>query len=193
MANRPEKKTGKPAAEEAAAPDGARSRSREAPQDQKGGRTGVSANKGFEESPQAEFEGAPLAGPVSDWARLIEEEAEKSARDAEMRDIRSKAGKHRRKAQRTAGEGSPTSVAEQAEGASARTDGEADVPPERKRKTKGADAPPAKRSVYEKRTGGGSLIGGTNDPRARAASGLMPVAGLDVTLEEAKDWPRRAG
>ncbi len=39
--------------------------------------------------------------------------------------------------------------------------------------------------VGSKRTGGGTLIGGTNDPKARAAAGLMPVAGLDVSLEDA--------
>ncbi|MGB6119420.1 MAG: excinuclease ABC subunit UvrB [Mesorhizobium sp.] len=43
------------------------------------------------------------------------------------------------------------------------------------------DAP----AVGDKRTGGGTLIGGSNDPKVRAAAGLMPVAGLDVTLEEA--------
>ena len=39
--------------------------------------------------------------------------------------------------------------------------------------------------VGDKRTGGGTLIGGSNDPKTRAAAGLMPIAGLDVTLEEA--------
>ncbi len=39
--------------------------------------------------------------------------------------------------------------------------------------------------VGDKRTGGGTLIGGSNDPKTRAAAGLMPVAGLDVSLEEA--------
>jgi excinuclease ABC subunit B len=39
--------------------------------------------------------------------------------------------------------------------------------------------------VGSKRTGGGTLIGGSNDPKTRAAAGLMPVAGLDVSLEDA--------
>src|SRR5690606_32807160 len=39
--------------------------------------------------------------------------------------------------------------------------------------------------IGSKRTGGGTLIGGSNDPRERAAAGLNPVAGLDVSLEDA--------
>ena len=60
-------------------------------------------------------------------------------------------------------------------------------------KAKGAEPPPKKRAVNEKRTGGGTLIGGTSDPRARAASGLMPVAGLDIGLEDAKGFTSSAG
>jgi excinuclease ABC subunit B len=115
---------------------------------------------GFEEAAQPELSGIPLAGSVSDWARQIEAEADKSARDAEMREIRSQAGKHRIKAQK---------------------------------KAKGADAPPRKREYTQKRSGGGSLIGGSNDPRARAEAGLMPVAGLDVSLEEAASIDTSAG
>jgi excinuclease ABC subunit B len=44
---------------------------------------------------------------------------------------------------------------------------------------------PTGKKTTEKRTGGGTLIGGSSDPKTRAAAGLMPVAGLDVTLEEA--------
>ena len=36
--------------------------------------------KGFGEAPQAEFSGAPLSGPVSDWAEQIAREAEKDGR-----------------------------------------------------------------------------------------------------------------
>jgi excinuclease ABC subunit B len=95
--------------------------------------------QGFAEAPQAPLEGVPYEGNVSDWVRALEREAEQGARAAEMRDIRSQAGKHRVKAS----------------------------------------------GVGDKRTGGGTLIGGSNDPKTRAAAGLMPVAGLDVSLEEA--------
>ncbi|MEO1399550.1 MAG: hypothetical protein AAFU56_11880, partial [Pseudomonadota bacterium] len=61
------------------------------------------SNVGFDEAPQAEFEGAPitsvsLEGGVEDWARALEEEAAREARTEETRKIRSEAGKHRRKA-----------------------------------------------------------------------------------------------
>ena len=45
--------------------------------------------------------------------------------------------------------------------------------------------------VGSKRTGGGSLIGGSSDPRERAAAGLSPVAGLDVGLEDADSFLAR--
>ncbi|MEM7399108.1 MAG: excinuclease ABC subunit UvrB [Pseudomonadota bacterium] len=118
------------------------------------GAQALSENKGFGKSPQQEIKGAPLEGSVTDWAEQLEREA----RDAEMREIRSKAGKHRRKAQK-----------------------------------KDREEAPAKREVTQKRTGGGSLIGGSNDPRARAKAGLMPVAGLDVSLEEAGELESTAG
>ncbi len=110
--------------------------------------------QGFGEAPQAEFEGAPLSGSVTDWAAQLEREAEESARKAEMREIRSKAGTHR------------VTVAAKARPAVEKTT-------------------PKGRKVTEKRTGGGTLIGGTNDPKARAAAGLNPVAGVDVSLEDA--------
>ncbi len=44
--------------------------------------------------------------------------------------------------------------------------------------------------VGSKRTGGGASIGGSTDPKERAGAGLMPVAGLDVTLEEAGSLPQ---
>ncbi|MFZ1773889.1 MAG: excinuclease ABC subunit UvrB, partial [Rhizobiaceae bacterium] len=55
---------------------------------------------GLEEGPQAPFEGAPFQGSVSDWVRDLERAAEKEARKAETRDIRSKAGTHRAKIER---------------------------------------------------------------------------------------------
>ncbi|MCB1420488.1 MAG: hypothetical protein KDJ74_16380, partial [Notoacmeibacter sp.] len=121
----------------------------------------MSANKGFEESPQAPFEGAPLdlSGDIADWAAQIEREAEeaalrgaKQARKEEMREIRSTAGTHRVKAGRPATE----------------------------------KLTPSGKKTTEKRTGGGTIIGGTNDPRARAAAGLNPVAGVDISLEDAQ-------
>ena len=45
--------------------------------------------------------------------------------------------------------------------------------------------------IGEKRTGGGTIIGGSNDPKERVAAGLNPVAGVDVSLEEAPYCSRR--
>ena len=200
---RQQKKTGKPAALGAPASD--------EPEGEKlkgGADNSVSANKGLEEQPQAEFEGAPLSGSVEDWVRELEAEAAREARAAETREIRSKAGKHRRKASQGPGSDGP-----QGEELKAGTRKRGPASAERSEKLEGgveqsgpqgrkADRPSepsrgpggAKRQsrdsasryeVGDKRTGGGASIGGSNDPRQRAAAGLMPVAGLDVSLEEA--------
>jgi len=141
---------------------------------------------GFEEAPQAEFEGAPLGGSVEDWVKQLEAEAERDARAQETREIRSKAGKHRRKAENAA-------AAEKADGGSARPGPKgrkADRPSEPSR---GKNKQDRTYTVGDKRTGGGVSIGGTNDPRERAAAGLNPVAGLDVSLEEATQLTSTAG
>jgi excinuclease ABC subunit B len=59
---------------------------------------------GFEEAPQPKLSGAPVssAGSIADWAADLAKEAEldavKARRKAENREIRSAAGKHRKKA-----------------------------------------------------------------------------------------------
>ena len=210
MAKSREKKTGRPASEERAGADTPRPRSRAQG-------AGVSANNGFEEAPQPDLKGAPLKGGVSDWAAQIEADAddmadveaamEKAARDEEMRAIRSAAGKHRRKA--SFRDDDSDLASEERAGRSGRAplpgrrlqgdrrqgaaDAKASGVSEKKKTPKGADAPPVRREVTQKRTGGGSLIGGTNDPKARAEAGLMPVAGLDVSLEEAGKLESTAG
>ena len=107
------------------------------------------AADGFEEAPQAPFEGAPVSGSVSDWVKQLEREAEKESRGESMRDIRSKAGKHRKAVEKDAR-------------------GMADT------------------GIGEKRSARGGSLGGSNDPRTRAAAGLNPVAGLDISLEDAE-------
>jgi len=128
---------------------------------------------GFEEQPQKDFEGAPLTGSVEDWVKQLESEAERDARAQETREIRSKAGKHRRKAEK---------------------DAQGPASAERSEKLKGGTKKADRTyTVGDKRTGGGVSIGGTNDPRERAAAGLNPVAGLDVSLEEASKLTSTAG
>ena len=59
--------------------------------------------------------------------------------------------------------------------------------------------PPVKRkpkkseTVGDKRTGGGTIIGGSNDVKERVAAGLNPVAGLDVSAEEAMAMASTSG
>ncbi|TCQ09900.1 excinuclease ABC subunit B [Rhizobium sp. PP-F2F-G36] len=50
---------------------------------------------GFEEAPQAPFEGAPISGSVADWVKQLEAEAEATSHET-RRDVASKAGKHRK-------------------------------------------------------------------------------------------------
>ncbi|MEO0636098.1 MAG: excinuclease ABC subunit UvrB [Pseudomonadota bacterium] len=131
------------------------------------------SDAGFEEAPQTEFEGAPitsvsLEGGVEDWARALEEEAAREARTEETRKIRSEAGKHRRKA------------SFQADAARERAEAKAN----KKKPSRNKTGPVPE--VGDKRTGGGYFIGGSNDPKERADAGLNPVAGLDVSLEEAE-------
>ena len=107
------------------------------------------APSGFEEAPQAPFEGEPLSGSVSDWVKQLEHDAEQQSRAESMREIRSKAGKHRKTVENDA------------------------------RRL-------AESGVGEKRSARGGSLGGSNDPRTRAAAGLNPVAGLDISLEDAE-------
>ncbi len=124
----------------------------------KSSKNSSSKPSGFEEAPQADFEGAPLEGGVSDWIRQMEEEAAADSRRNEMREIRSNAGKHRKKTENAA-----------------------------RRVAEGRDPDQsAKQAKGEKRTSRGTSIGGSSDPKTRAAAGLNPVAGLDISLEDAE-------
>ena len=104
------------------------------------------APSGFEEAPQASFEGAPLSGSVSDWVKQLEAEAEAASVETQ-RELASKAGKHRKKIEIEA----------------------------RKQSEKVAMAKSSR----------GTSMGVSSDPKTRAAAGLNPVAGMDVSLEEA--------
>jgi excinuclease ABC subunit B len=125
---------------------------------------------GFDEAPQPALTGVPLKGGIADWAEQLEREAlddVRKARKEETRAIRSSAGLHRVKVE----------IAAQ----KAKAD-----PVEAKSAKKPAKKDDKTYDVGSKRTGGGTSIGGTNDPRERAAAGLNPVAGLDVNLEQAE-------
>ncbi|KPB02992.1 excinuclease ABC subunit UvrB [Ahrensia marina] len=137
--------------------------------------------EGFGEMPQADFNGAEISGSsISDWVNQLEEEAAREQRREETREIRSKAGKHRRKVEQKAAkekQKGDTLKGDRPSAASRRSERTAND----------------KNIVGDKRTGGGTSIGGTNDPKQRAAAGLNPVAGLDVSLEEAGQLASTSG
>ncbi|MBB3948304.1 excinuclease ABC subunit B [Rhizobium skierniewicense] len=110
--------------------------------------------------PQAEFEGAPLSGSVSDWVKQLEADAEASSVETQ-REVASKAGKHRKKIEIEARKQAIDEAAK-------------------------ANASVNKKTTAQK-TSRGSSIGASNDPKTRAAAGLNPVAGMDVSLEDAEN------
>ena len=116
-------------------------------------------SNGFEEAPQSGFEGAPLSGSVSDWVKQMEAEAEASGIETQ-REIASKAGKHRKRIEIAAREEAIKAAAK--------------------------EKPKTAKHTTASKTARGVSIGASSDPATRAAAGLNPVAGLDVSLEEAK-------
>ncbi len=134
-------------------------------------KTSPSKSSGFEEAPQSTFEGAPLSGSVADWVKQLEAEAEASSIETQ-REIASKAGKHRKKIEIAARE---QAIREAKEEEAARA----------KRSGPAGKSTTAKNTTASK-TSRGVSIGASSDPKTRAAAGLNPVAGMDVSLEEAQ-------
>ena len=135
---------------------------------------------GFEEAPQAPFEGTPLSGPVSGWAEQIAREAEREGQE---------------RLSPLEGEMSPQATEGVASGGTTgRSRTAARTPPDRttsgRPPLKGeGTAPPKKipeRSSAPTKTARGTSMGGAASPRERAAAGLNPVAGLDIALEDAE-------
>ncbi|QEE43964.1 excinuclease ABC subunit UvrB [Rhizobium sp. WL3] len=118
-------------------------------------------SNGFEEAPQAPFEGAPLGGSVSDWVKQLEAEAEASTVESQ-RELASKAGKHRKKIEIEARRHAEKVALEK------------------------ATTKPTAKNTTSTKTSRGVSIGASNDPKTRAAAGLNPIAGMDVSLEEAE-------
>ncbi|MBW0370578.1 excinuclease ABC subunit UvrB [Ensifer adhaerens] len=129
---------------------------------------------GFEEAPQAPLSGTPLSGNVSDWVKQLEADAEASAFETQ-RQIASKAGKHRKTVEIAA-----SKAARKAAGA----DDEAQP---KKAGKKG------KVEIVGSKSARGTSMGGSTDPKTRAAAGLNPVAGLDVSLEDAAKLTSTSG
>ncbi|PDT54805.1 MULTISPECIES: excinuclease ABC subunit UvrB [Sinorhizobium] len=135
---------------------------------------------GFEEAPQAPLSGAPLSGNVSDWVKQLEAEAETSAFESQ-REIASKAGKHRKKVEIAASKAAADAEEKSAEGRKPERASELTQGP-RGAKALRADSTSGK--TFSGKTARGTSMGGSHDPKTRAAAGLNPVAGLDVALED---------
>ncbi|MEQ8373097.1 MAG: DEAD/DEAH box helicase family protein, partial [Roseibium aggregatum] len=116
---------------------------------------------GFGEAPQKSLSGTPLSGSISDWAAEISQEADKP--------------EPRKAAPRSAGEGKED-----------RNDGA----PSRKSGRKAGATVSAKKEKPTKSSRGTS-IGKADSARERAAGGLNPVAGLDMSLEEAESLEKQ--
>ncbi len=115
---------------------------------------------GFGEAPQAEFTGAPLSGSVSDWAEQISREAEKE-------------GNH-----------TPTPDPSPQGGGELGVSASESSPPLRGGGKTGKKVP--EKSSSPTRTARGTSMGGAASAKERAAVGLNPVAGLDISLEDAE-------
>ncbi|PYB75120.1 excinuclease ABC subunit UvrB [Rhizobium wuzhouense] len=147
---------------------------------------------GFEEAPQASFEGAPLSGSVSDWVKQLEAEAEASTVESQ-RELASKAGKHRKKIEVEARRHAEKVALEKAQQSAAGRKPERASEPmrgPRGAKSQSDDSVSAKqvtaKNTTSTKTSRGVSIGASSDPKTRAAAGLNPIAGMDVSLEEAE-------
>jgi len=113
---------------------------------------------GFGEAPQTSFEGAPVSGSgsVADWA-------EQMAREAEREAVKQRRKEETRAIRSSAGKHRKKAAKSRSEAEQAEFE-----------------------KIKAKKTARGTSIGGTADPRERAAAGLNAVAGLDMSMEEAE-------
>ncbi|CAE7334308.1 uvrB, partial [Symbiodinium sp. KB8] len=125
---------------------------------------------GFGEAPQKPLSGTPLSGSISDWAAEISEEADKPAPK-----------KAAKKAEKDVG----MDTDDRAEGPQAQAGAAPDgVPPRRSGRKAGATVSAKKEKPTK--SSRGTSIGKADTARERASGGLNPVAGLDMSLEEAE-------
>jgi excinuclease ABC subunit B len=138
-------------------------------------KTPLKKTGGFEQSPQPKPSGTPLSGSISSWAEEISKEAEKAAPkispvEAEMSPRATEGG----------------SAAER--GLDQPHPGQLRGSPLPSRGREGAK--PSKRvperSSAPTKTARGTSMGGAASAKERAAAGLNPVAGLDISLEDAE-------
>ncbi|HSG96358.1 MAG TPA: excinuclease ABC subunit UvrB, partial [Afifellaceae bacterium] len=167
---------------------------------------------GLAEAPQPALAGAPLTGPVADWAAEITREAD-PGRDAKGRrtaDIPGKAPEIPSRAPETGRRAVDQSIPLEPDPSPGRAKARPSSPARGEGKRGKGEGKTRKSAALK--TARGTSIGGPGtaterapargsatrpnkiekaaSPKERAAGGLMPVAGLDVTLEEAGDLPQ---
>ncbi|MFK0684058.1 excinuclease ABC subunit UvrB [Ochrobactrum sp. BD67] len=126
---------------------------------------------GFGEAPQAGFSGAPLSGSIADWAKEIGDEATKTSQPREARQGRPP----------VASDGTSPRDAKGAQ----KNEGQSEPHSGGSVSAKKAPKKIPERSKEASRTGRGTSMGGAASAKERAAAGLNPVAGLDISLEDA--------
>ncbi|MCC6983331.1 MAG: excinuclease ABC subunit UvrB, partial [Bauldia sp.] len=139
---------------------------------------------GFSEAPQKPLEGDPFSGPVSDWAAEISRAAEEDAKKP-----LGKGG--RRQGEYAFDQGLPTPGGIPEEGGPAPERTPAGGAAERSAKRAKATGT-GRKEEKPLRTSRGTSMGGLGTPTQRAAAGLNPVPGLDVSLEEVGSLPSNA-
>jgi excinuclease ABC subunit B len=132
---------------------------------------------GFGEAPQPELSGVPLSGSVSDWAEQIAREAEREGRQclSPLEGEMSPQATERVASEGASGTSAATPPGRTASGLPPRS-GEGGAP--RKKIPERSSAPT--------KTARGTSMGGAATAKERAAAGLNPVAGLDISLEDAE-------
>ncbi|MBX3570074.1 MAG: excinuclease ABC subunit UvrB [Rhizobiaceae bacterium] len=134
---------------------------------------------GFDEAPQPELTGTPLKGSIAGWAEEIARQAEL---DGRVDSPSSPAGP------------SPRNDGEKEDG----LDADAPLSPSLRGEGKGeGQTGPSKapkripeRSAAPTKTARGTSMGGAASARERAAAGLNPIPGLDISLEDAESMPK---
>jgi excinuclease ABC subunit B len=147
---------------------------------------------GFEESPQPELTGVLLSGSVSDWAKEIAREAERqiSPHEGEMspKATEGVGGDYPSDAPPSALPGISPSRGEISKtphpASPTPPGGFAATLPSRGRGSTSKRIP--ERSSAPTKTARGTSMGGAASAKERAAAGLNPVAGLDISLEDAE-------
>ncbi|MCQ8784159.1 excinuclease ABC subunit UvrB [Mangrovibrevibacter kandeliae] len=129
---------------------------------------------GFGEAPQAPFQGAPYSGSIAGWADEIAQAAEvKAERVAD------------------AGDG-PSTPASRVSARDGRLGADTESDPAPRRPAAGKAKAAKDKAEKPGKTARGTSMGGSASPKQRAAAGLNPVAGLDVSLEDAQSLPEGA-